>query len=203
VILDSLLLLGGAILVVASRTRVLVFAYVLLAVIAVADSAAPALGAALPLVVFAGSAFLKLVVAPAGLLVFVGRYPAARDLRPSLPFWGRCVSVAIFAAAAKGVGAFPGFASLPSATFAAYLLLCSIGTVIVHRNLLAHLVGLLALGTAVTLAGTIVAPQLPESVELGATFDALVATFVGLGLVRAFLAHNPVLDVEALRELRG
>jgi hydrogenase-4 membrane subunit HyfE len=53
------------------------------------------------------------------------------------------------------------------------------------------------------LAGALLAPTLPESIELGATFDALVATFIGLALVRAFFAHNALLDVDALRSLRG
>jgi hydrogenase-4 membrane subunit HyfE len=74
---------------------------------------------------------------------------------------------------------------------------------VVHRNLLAHVIGLLALGAGVTLAGAVLAPQLPESVELGATFDAVVGTFIGLALVRAFVAQNPMLDVEFLRKLRG
>ena len=47
------------------------------------------------------------------------------------------------------------------------------------------------------------APQLPEAVELGAAFDVLVVTFIGLALVRALITDNPLLDTESLRRLRG
>ena len=73
----------------------------------------------------------------------------------------------------------------------------------VHRNLLAHVIGLLVLGTGIELAGATLAPGLPAAFELGATFDVLVATFIGLALVRAIATHNPLLDVDALRRLRG
>ena len=63
--------------------------------------------------------------------------------------------------------------------------------------------GLLALGAGITFAGATLAPTLPEFVELGATFDALVATVLGLTLVRSIVAHSPILDVESLRRLRG
>lgn len=203
VILDLVLILGGAGLLAASRTRELVLAYLVLAAVATLASAPSALHTPLALAIFALSATLKLIAAPAGLLIFAHRYAPARDLRPSLPLWTRALLAALFVPAAAAVAAFPALAGLPLTGFVAYLILCSIGTLIVHRNLLAHLIGLLSLGAAVTLAGTIAAPSLPEPIELGASFDALVATFVGLALVRAFVTHNPMLDVDALRELRG
>ena len=81
--------------------------------------------------------------------------------------------------------------------------LCGVGMLIVHRNLLAHVIGLLVLGAGTELAGAALAPGLPASIELGATFDVLVATFIGLALVRAIIAHIPLLDVDSLRRLRG
>jgi hydrogenase-4 membrane subunit HyfE len=73
----------------------------------------------------------------------------------------------------------------------------------IFRNLLAQMIGLLVLGIGIGFAGSMLAPGLPESIELGATFDALVATFIGLALVRAMVVHDPLLDVETLRRLRG
>jgi hydrogenase-4 component E len=81
--------------------------------------------------------------------------------------------------------------------------LCGLAILIVHRNLLAAVIGLLVLGTGATLAGAVIAPGLPGLIELGAAFDTLVATFIGLALARAFVAHNPLLDVISLRRLRG
>jgi len=78
-----------------------------------------------------------------------------------------------------------------------------LAVLVVHHNLLAQVIGLLVLGTGVTLAGIVCAPQLPAVLELGATFDALVVTFIGLMLVRATLTHNPLLEVDSLRSLRG
>ena len=74
---------------------------------------------------------------------------------------------------------------------------------VVQRNLIAHVIGLLAFSAGIALAGSAIAPGLPEAVELGASFDALVVTFIGLAIVRAFLTHNPLLDVASLRRLRG
>ena len=73
---------------------------------------------------------------------------------------------------------------------------------VVHRNLLAHVIGLLALGAG-ALGRRAVGPATSRIRRLGATFDALVGTFIGLALVRAFAAQNPMLDVESLRKLRG
>ena len=74
---------------------------------------------------------------------------------------------------------------------------------IVHRNLLAHMVGLLVLGIGIGFAGSMLAPGLPEPIELGTAFDALIATVIGLAIVRAIVVHDPLLDVESLRRLRG
>jgi hydrogenase-4 membrane subunit HyfE len=75
--------------------------------------------------------------------------------------------------------------------------------VIVFRNLLAHAIGLLVLGSAITLAGAVFAPSLPGAIEIADTFDAVVATIVALTIARAILAYDPHLDIRSLRELRG
>ena len=48
----------------------------------------------------------------------------------------------------------------------------------------------------------LVAPQLSAAVELGAAFDVLVTTFIGLALLRT-LHQRGLLDVDYLRNLRG
>jgi hydrogenase-4 component E len=199
---DAILFLAGAILLLSTRTTQMLVGYAVLAVTIGVFVVPAALGSPLSLVLFGVSALLKVVVAPLGILAFVRANPKAGDLRPSLAAPVRLLLVVAFALVARGaIVPTLGNAELQSVTV--YVVLCGIGILIVHRNLLSHVVGLLVLGTGVTLAGAILAPTLPESVELGATFDALVATFIGLALVRAFFAHNPVLDVDALRSLRG
>ncbi len=201
--LDFVLFLSGAVLILGTRTSSVVAAYALLATLTTAFVAPSAAHGALPLALFAASASLKLVVAPIGIMLFLRVNPLAGDLRPAISLPGRLLLVIAFAITARGVGHLTALATIPNADIAAYAILCGIGMLIVHRNLLAHLLGLLVLGTGVTLAGAIAAPTLPEAVELGATFDALVATFIGLALVRAFVTHNPLLDVESLQKLRG
>ena len=200
---ELLVLLAGAILIVSGRTWHVVIAYVVLAAIAIALIPSTALGAPLAFAIFALTAVLKVVVAPLVVLAFLRGNPAASDLRPSISLPLRFLLAIGFALVAAGVGRLPALSGIPLQSLAAYVVLCGVGMLIVHRNLLAHVIGLLALGAGITLAGTLLAPALPESVELGATFDALVGTFVGLALVRAFVSRNALLDVESLRTLRG
>jgi hydrogenase-4 membrane subunit HyfE len=117
-------------------------------------------------------------------------HPEARALRPSLGLPLRLL---------LAVGAAAATANEP----AVFVVACGVGMLLVHRNLIAHLIALLVLGTGITLWGAVIAPALPESIELGATFDAVVGTFIGLALIRAVAAHHPLLDVESLRSLRG
>jgi hydrogenase-4 membrane subunit HyfE len=72
-----------------------------------------------------------------------------------------------------------------------------------HRNLLAHVVGLLSLGSAITLAAAVFAPSLPGAIELAGTFDAVFATFIAIAVARAVILHDPRLDIRSLRGLRG
>ena len=200
---DLLMLFAGALLIVERRTPRILIAYVVLAATASIFILPSALESPLALALFALSSLVKLVVVPVGILLFLRANPAASDLRPSIGLPARIVLVVAFASIARLVGHSAALAPVPMQSMVAYVVLCSVGMLIVHRNLLAHVMGLLALGAGITLAGATLAPALPESVELGATFDALVATFIGLALVRAFVAENPVLDVESLRRLRG
>ena len=199
---DAILLLAGAVLLLSTRTTQMLAGYVVLAVTVSAFVAPAALGSPLSLALFTVSALLKVVLAPLGILAFVRANPEAGDLRPSLAAPVRLLLVVAFALVARA-GVVPGLADVALQNVAAYVVLCGVGVLIVQRNLLAHVVGLLALGAGVTLAGAILAPALPESVELGATFDAFVATFIGLALVRAFFSQKAPLDVDALRSLRG
>ena len=59
--------------------------------------------------------------------------------------------------------AIPSLGDVGLQNVTAFVVLCGVGMLIVHRNLLAHVVGLLVLGTGVTLAGAVLAPTLPES----------------------------------------
>lgn len=201
--LELFVLLAGAVLIVSSRTHSVLVAYVVLASTATALVPSLALGTLLALGVFALTTTLKVVVAPLVVLLFLRANPAASNLRPSISLPLRFLLVIGFALVAGAVGRLPALSGIASFGFAAYVVLCGVGMLIVHRNLLANVIGLLALGAGITLAGAVLAPELPEAVELGASFDALVGTFVGLALVRAFISRNLPLDVESLRKLRG
>jgi len=201
--LELALLGAGAILLLSARTVHMLIAYVVLAATVSFFVAPSAFGSPLSLSLFIVAVVLKVVVAPIGVLAFVRANPEAGDLRPSLAAPLRLVLALVFALVSRAGAALPVLSATPLHDLLGFVVLCGIGVLIVHRNLLAHVIGLLVLGAGVTLVGAVLAPTLPESVELGATFDALVVTFIGLALVRAFFAHKSVLDVEALRNLRG
>jgi hydrogenase-4 membrane subunit HyfE len=200
---DYVVIAAGAALIVDTRTWRVAIAYAILAGMTSVSTAPPATEGALPLALFVVSLFLKLLVAPIGILLFARRNPAARDLRPAFNLPVRLMVVLALAFTAHGVTRMPEFAAVPAIGMASYTILCGLAVLVIHRNLVAEVIGLLVLGSGVTLAGATIAPQLPQSVEFGATFDALVVTFIGLALVRAFLMHNPLLDIESLQRLRG
>jgi hydrogenase-4 component E len=201
--LELFVLLAGAVLIVSSRTASALLAYIVLAATATVLVPSLALGTPLALGVFALTTTLKVVVAPLFVVLFLRANPPASNLRPSISLPLRFLLVIGFALVAGAVGRLPALSGIASLGFAAYVVLCGVGMLIVHRNLLAHVIGLLALGAGITLAGAVLAPELPDAVELGASFDALVGTFIGLALVRAFISRNMPLDVESLRKLRG
>jgi hydrogenase-4 membrane subunit HyfE len=72
-----------------------------------------------------------------------------------------------------------------------------------NRNVLAGVVGLFLLDAGASVAGASFAVQLPEALEMGAAFDALVLTVVAVMLARAIARHDASLDVRSLRRLRG
>ena len=197
------LLLAGALLVVSSSTRLMLLGYMMLASTACTLSFPAVTGSAATIGLFILILIVKLGVVPAGILSFVRKNPQADDLRSSGSVPARLLLTIAFAIAARIVAHATLFASIENSGFIAFTLLCSLGTLLVHRNLLSHVLGLLALGAAVTLAGPALVPGFPATVELGVSFDALVAVFIGLALMRAFLKNTSVLDVENLRELHG
>ncbi len=195
-------LLAGGALFLSTRTLHLLMAYVVLAVTVCIFVAASALTSPVSIALFAIATLLKVVVAPLGILAFVRANPEANDLRPSLSAPLRLLLVLVFALVSRAAANFVP-STTPLRDVLGFVVLCGVGILIVHRNLLAHVAGLLVLGAGAALIGAALAPTLPESVELGAAFDALVATFIGLALLRAYFAHNPLLDVDSLRRLRG
>ena len=200
--LEILILFAGGALIVCGRTSLVVAAYLVIAFIAT-WSQLPASTSILALSLLIVSSLLKLGVAPLGLWLFASKNAEARDLRPAFTIPVRLVIVVALVVAAKEAGTMSAFTSFPGIDLGLFVVLCGLGMLMVQRSLLANLLGLLALGEGVTLAAAAFAPTLPESVELGATFDIVVVTFIGLAIARAFLVHNPLLDIESLRSLRG
>ena len=204
--LHAIVLVAGASLLINRRIQYVLIAYVALALTESVVVAASALATPVTLALFAVATLIKVVLAPAGVVLFVRSNPAAADLRPSLPMPLRLLLAIGFALVSAAVAHVPAVAAAgggASVDLIAYVLLCGVGMLIVHRNLLGHIIGLLVLGVAIAIAGAALAPTLPEAIELGATFDALVATFIGLAIVRSLAIDDPLLDVEALSRLRG
>lgn len=200
---ELLILLAGATLIVNGRTGQAIIAYVVLAATASVLLLPSSLASPTTLTFFSLSTLLKVGLAPVGLRWFLHVNPTADNLGPSTPAPVRIVLAILMALAARSITQDPMLSGIPMLGTAVFTVLCGIGMLMLHRNLLAHVIGLLVLGSGIELAGAMLAPGLPASFELGATFDVLVATFIGLALVRAIAAHNPLLDVESLRRLRG
>jgi hydrogenase-4 membrane subunit HyfE len=201
--IELVLLFAGATLLMDGRTTHVLIAYVVLAATTSTVIAPVAASTTASAVLFAISTLLKVGLAPLGLFFFLRSNPATGNLRPSIAMPLRLILALGFALVSRGVARFPALSGVPMRDSIAFLVLCGVGMLIVHRNLVADMIGLLVLGVAIDLAGAVMAPQLPESIELSATFDALLATFLGLTLVRSLLGHNPGLDVEDMRKLRG
>jgi hydrogenase-4 membrane subunit HyfE len=203
VTVELLIFAGGAVLVLNTRTTPAVAVYALLTGVISVLIAPSALATPLSQVLFVVAFALKVVAAPIGIWSFVHRTPVARDLRPAFGLPWRLIVALVAASLAAAVTRLPEFAGLSLIGPAAFAALCGFAMLLIYRSLLAQLIGLLVLGNGLTLGAAILAPGLPEAIEFGAAFDALVVTFIGLALMRAFLTHNPVLDVESLRSLRG
>lgn len=200
--MNVVLILALAALVIDSRLRSAILAYVCFTIAALALSV-PHGADALHLVLFYGLAVIKVIAGPAAILWLSRTNHLRQDLGPSFTLGVRSASVIVVLILARQVGQMPAFADIPSAALVFYSFVTSVGVVILHRSLLAHIVGLLALGSAITLAGAIFAPGLPGGVELADTFDAVIATLVGVVIARAVAEHDPGLDIRSLRQLRG
>jgi hydrogenase-4 membrane subunit HyfE len=155
------------------------------------------------LALFGLLASAKLVAGPLVLVWLVRTHGAPEDLAPAMSVAWRVVFAVAAVAIGRAAGELSGFAHSPHAGTVFTAFFCSVAIVIVHRNLLAHVLGLLALGSAVSLAGAVFGEGLSGAIELGDTFDILLATLVALALARAIVIHNPRLDVRRMRELRG
>lgn len=201
--LEPLVLVAGTVLLASARTRTALVAYLVLTGVTLLPVFASVAVAPAALAAVLLAAALKLVAAPAGIVWLVRRSAAASALRPSLGLALRVLLALAFALVADGIARFPALAGIAGIRPAFFAVLCGVGMLIVHRNLLAHVLALLAIGSGITLAGAVLAPALPESIKFGAAFNAIVVTFIGIALLRAFAADDPSLDVESLRKLRG
>jgi len=202
--MSVVIILAGAVLVIDSRLRSALVAYVVftLSVLWVAHPQGPQANA-MGITLFAMLAFVKVVVGPAAVLWLRMRYRVPDDLVPSFNLGIRIGVVAVALYLARYFSHAQAFSDAPGATTVFYAFFASICVVILHRNLLAHVVGLLALGSAVTLAAAVFAPSLPGAIELADTFDAVFATFIAIAVARAVIQHDPHLDMRSLRNLRG
>jgi hydrogenase-4 membrane subunit HyfE len=198
----GIILFTAAMLVIDPRFRSAIVAYVIFTA-ATLWLAFPAGASTTAVVFFAALAAVKLIAGPGALIFLVRRYHVPEDLAPSPNIVVRLIVVAAALVGAHQVGEMTAFAGIASTGIVFYALFTSTLVVMVYRNLLAHVIGLLVLGSTITLAGAVFAPSLPGAIEIADTFDAVVATIVALTIARAILAYDPHLDIRSLRELRG
>lgn len=195
-------LLSAAVLIADSRLNSSLLAYVAFTAATLWLGYDPQAGPA-HLALFACIGALKIVAGPLAVWLLARKYAVPRNLAPSLSAPWRVAVAAGVAFTAYEIGRVPAFAGAAHADAVLYAIFAAISTIVLHRNLLAHAIGLLALGSAITLAGAVFAPGLPGSVELASTFDAVIATLVAVLLARALVTYDPRLDAASLRELRG
>jgi hydrogenase-4 membrane subunit HyfE len=198
----AIILAAAALLAIDSRLRSALIAYLCFSA-GTLWLAFPHAANARALAFFAVLALVKLVAGPAALIVLVRRYHVPEDLAPSFNLALRLLLVAATLLAAHGIRLMTAFRDVDAAGVVFYAIFSSMLIVLLHRNLLAHVIGLLTLGSAITLAGAVFAPQLPGAIEIADTFDAVLATVVALAIARALIAYDPHLDIRSLRELRG
>jgi len=152
---------------------------------------------------FLAIAVVKLIVSPLVIVAIVTRYGAPENLRASFNIAWR-ITIAI-ASVAIGVAAskMEAFAGVPMAGAVFTALFSSVAVVVLHRNLIAHVIGLLMLGSAISLAGAVFAPGLSGATELADTFDVVISSLVALSVLRSIVAYDPHLDIRSLKDLRG
>ncbi len=198
------IILSGAVLVIDSRLRSALVAYVVFTLSVLWLSyprghEASVVGVAL----FAGLAFIKVIVGPSAILWLRIKYRAPDDLAPSFSLGVRVAVVVLALFVAQYFSRAQAFYDASAGMIVFNAIFTSICVVLLHRNLLAHVIGLLGLGSAVTLAAAVFAPALPGAIEMADTFDAVFATFIAIAVARAVILHDPRLDIRSLRGLRG
>ncbi len=146
---------------------------------------------------------VKLFAGPALIITIVKRYGVPENLSTSFNLaWRFGIAVGVVSLGGF-VGTLPAFAHIALARTVFTAVFASGAIFVLHRNLLAHVIGLLAFGSCISLAGAVFAPGLSGASELADTFDVVLATIVALAVARALLAFDPKLDVRSLRGLRG
>jgi hydrogenase-4 component E len=192
----------AAIMIVDTRAKRVLVGYVAIAVITTAITLPAASTTLEGLALFGLATVLKVILAPIGILWFIRRNPSAEDLRSSAPLPVRVLIVIGLIVLCRAVDRLPIAGALPQQSIVAFVIACGIAMLVTHRNVLADLLGLLLFGAGITLEAALAAPQLPAAVELGAAFDVLVTTFVGIALLRT-LQERDLIDVDRLRKLHG
>lgn len=200
--LYALLAILSGLMIADTRAKRVLAAYVAIAVITTVVTFPGASATLGGFALFGIATALKVVLAPIGIVWFLRRNPEAEDLRAGAPLPVRVLTVIALIVLSRSVERLPVAAALPLQSIVAFVILCGIAMLVMHRNVLADLLGLLVFGAGITLEGALAAPQLPEAVELGAAFDVLVTTFIGLALLRT-LHQRGLLDVDRLKNLRG
>jgi hydrogenase-4 membrane subunit HyfE len=203
VVIDVIVAFASAAFIIVSRTSHALAAYVVLAATAVILSAEYMPHAGVALASLGLAIVLKLVVAPLAVVFLMRRHAAAKDLRSSLALPARIALAIALAALAASAASMPALRSLTMSREIVFAVLCGATMIVVHRNLMAGVIGLLALDGAVTLAGAEFAPSVPHLLDLFAAFDALVVTVIAVTILRDLHRHYPMLDVRSLRKLRG
>jgi hypothetical protein len=198
----ALIFLSGAALVLESRTSRALIAYLVLAVTTSWAALAVAHAEANP-VIFLASSLAGVIAAPLAIALLLRENRPAEALRPSFSVPVRLLIIAVAGLVAHAASGPVAFQPTWLVRSVAYVMLCGIATLIVYRNVLAQIVGLLTVDAAIRLAGAVAAPALPGAIELGAAFDAMIVALIGLAIVRALVRHEPALDVRALKRLRG
>ncbi len=196
------LVLSAVALMLDARLRSALVAYLVftLATLWLAFPHEPSRGA---LALFVLIAVVKLVAGPLVIVAIVRRFGVGENLLPSFNLAWRVAVAVASVALGSAVGRMDAFVHLPLAGVVFTALFASAAIVVLHRSLLAHVIGLLALGSAISLAGAVFAPGIAGATELADTFDIVIATLVALSIARSLVAFDPHLDVRSLRGLRG
>lgn len=202
--MSTAIVLAGAILIVGSRLRFALVVYVAFTLCILWLSLPRGHDATVvSIALFSSLAFIKVIVGPAAILWLRAKYHVPDDLAPSFNLGVRILVAGLALVLAQYFSQARAFSDVPSGFVVFYAIFASICIVLMHRNLLAHVVGLLGLGSAITLAASVFAPSLPGAIELAGTFDAVFATFIAIAVARAVIIHDPRLDIRSLRGLRG